>query len=114
MKGRMRTRKKTEVWQRPTSPGEILLEEFMAPLALTQMELAERMRVPRRRINEIIRGRRELTPDTAHRLAAVFGIEPEFWLNLQMHYDLWRVYQEKCRDYATIRPLRRRAANHAV
>jgi addiction module HigA family antidote len=76
--------------RKPFSPGEILDEEFLGPAGLTQGELAERMGVPRRRVNEIVRGRRTVTPDTAIRLAKVFKTTPEYWLNLQMRLDLWQ------------------------
>ena len=93
--------------RQPTLPGEILLSEYMTPHRITQTELAKRANVPRRRINEIIRGKRDVTPDTAHRFAILFGTAPKFWLNLQMQYDLWRVHQEKNQAYKTIKPLSR-------
>jgi len=74
----------------PFGPGDILQEEFLEPVGLTQGELAELMAVPRRRVNEIIRGRRAVSPDTAIRLSKVFKTSPEYWLNLQMRLDLWR------------------------
>ena len=69
-------------------PGEILLEEFLKPMELTQNRLALDIRVPARRINEIVQGKRRITPDTALRLARYFGMSPQFWLGLQMDYDL--------------------------
>jgi len=69
-------------------PGEILLEEFLVPLGLSQYRVAQEIEVPRRRINEIIQGKRSVSADTALRLAKFFGTPPEFWMNLQMHYDL--------------------------
>ena len=69
-------------------PGEILLEEFLRPGALTQVEAARRMRIPLNRLNEIVRGRRAITADTALRLAALFKMSPEFWMNLQTSWDL--------------------------
>ena len=75
--------------RKPFSPGEILNEEFMQPAGLNQGTLADKMAVPRRRVNEIIRGRRAVTPDTAIRLEKVFNVSAEFWLNLQMKSDLW-------------------------
>lgn len=80
--------------RKPFPPGEILAEEFLEPAGLTQGELAERMGVPRRRVNEVIRNRRTITPDTAIRLARVFEVSPEYWLNLQMRYDLWNQLHE--------------------
>ena len=72
----------------PLHPGEILLTEFMEPLALSQYRVAKEMGVPARRINEIVHGKRAVTADTALRLAQLFGTTAEFWLNLQAHYDL--------------------------
>ena len=74
--------------RKPFSPGDILLEEFMQPYGLTQEDLANRIHVARRRINEIINGKRSITPDTALRLAKLFKVSPEFWLNLQAKYDI--------------------------
>ena len=72
----------------PVHPGEILLEEFLKPLELSQNRLALDIRVPPRRINEIVLGKRRITPDTALRLAKYFQMPPQFWLGLQMDYDL--------------------------
>jgi len=72
----------------PITPGEILLEEFMKPLNITQAQLARDINVPPNRISQIIRGKREITADTALRLGKYFGIEPEFWMNLQMRYNI--------------------------
>ena len=69
-------------------PGEILLEEFLTPLALSQYRLAMDIHVPARRINEIVLGKRSISADTALRLAKYFGNTPEFWMNLQRDYDL--------------------------
>lgn len=72
----------------PIHPGEILLEEFLKPMGLSQNKIALDMRVPPRRINEIILGKRRITPDTALRLAKYFNMSPQFWLGLQMDFDL--------------------------
>ena len=72
----------------PVHPGEILQEEFLKPMDLSQNRLALALRVPARRINEIVLGRRRVTADTALRLARYFGMSPQFWLGLQMDYDL--------------------------
>ena len=72
----------------PIHPGEILLEEFLGPLGLTQYRLAKSLSVPPRRINEIVHGVRAITADTALRLARFFGTSERFWLNLQTMYDL--------------------------
>lgn len=69
-------------------PGEILLEEWLKPLEISQYALAKAISVPPRRINEIIKGKRAITPDTALRLAAYFGTDAQSWLNLQTHYDI--------------------------
>jgi antitoxin HigA-1 len=70
------------------TPREILDEEFLKPMAITQYRLAKDIGVPPRRINEIVKGRRAITANTALRLGRFFGMAPEFWLNLQSHYDL--------------------------
>lgn len=72
----------------PTHPGEILREEFLAPLGQTQVALAKHIGVPLQRINELVRGKRGITPETAWLLAQAFNTTPEFWLNLQAAYDL--------------------------
>lgn len=74
----------------PTHPGEMLNEEFLKPLGMTQVELAKRIGVSYPRINELINGRRGVTPDTALRLERVFGMEAQFWLNLQLVWDLYQ------------------------
>jgi addiction module HigA family antidote len=75
----------------PTHPGEMLMEEFLKPLKMTQSELAERLGVSYPRVNELIHGKRGITPDTALRLEKLFGMEAEFWLNLQLAWDLYHV-----------------------
>jgi addiction module HigA family antidote len=72
----------------PVHPGEVLLEEFLKPMDLSQNQLALAIRVPARRINEIVHGKRRITADTALRLARYFDMSPQFWLGLQMDYDL--------------------------
>ena len=73
---------------KPVHPGEILLEEFLKPMALSQNQMALALRVPARRINEIVHGKRRITADTALRLARYFNMSARFWLGLQMDYDL--------------------------
>lgn len=73
---------------KPLHPGEVLIEEFLNPMNLSQNHLAMDMRVPPRRINEIVHGKRRITADTALRLAQYFNMSAEFWLGLQMDYDL--------------------------
>ena len=72
----------------PIHPGEILLEEFLKPMSLSQYRLAKDISVPSRRINEIVLGKRAISPDTALRLSRYFGLTEPFWLNLQSRYDL--------------------------
>ncbi len=73
---------------KPVHPGEVLLEEFLKPMGLSQNSVALSIGVPARRINEIVLGKRRITADTALRLARYFGTSPQFWLGLQMDYDL--------------------------
>jgi antitoxin HigA-1 len=73
----------------PTHPGEMLLDEFVKPLGITQTELARHLGVSYPRLNEIIKGRRSVTPDTALRLSRVLGMSADFWLGLQQDWDLW-------------------------
>jgi antitoxin HigA-1 len=79
----------------PTHPGEMLLEEFLKPLGITQSEFAVRLGVSFPRLSEIVRGRRGVTPDTALRLERVLGMSAGFWLGLQMDWDLWHAMRSK-------------------
>ena len=92
----------------PTHPGEMLLEEFLKPLGLTQSELAERIGVSYPRVNELVHGKRDMTPDTALRLERFFGVEAQFWLNLQLGWDLYEATHSAAaaRAIGKIRPLR--------
>ena len=90
----------------PTHPGEVLLEEFLLPLDLSQVDLADHLEVPVQRINEIVRGKRGVTPETAWLLAQAFDTTPEFWINLQANYDL----AAKRPDRSVPKIRRRRAA----
>ena len=72
----------------PIHPGEVLMEEFLDPMGISQYRLAKDISVPPRRINEIVHGKRSITADTALRLGRFFGMSPQFWLNLQTRYDL--------------------------
>ncbi len=98
--------------RKPFTPGEILLEEFIQPAGLNQGELAELMAVPRRRVNEIVNGRRAITPDTAIRLSRVFGTSPEYWLILQQKTALWEELHnpKKQQEYENVQELRHVAA----
>lgn len=90
--------------RKPLSPGEILKDGFMEPVGLTQGKLAEALHVERRRIGEIVAGKRKITPETALRLGRYFGVAAQFWMNLQTRYDLWRTQAERKKEYARIRP----------
>jgi len=81
----------------PIHPGEILLEEFLEPMGISQYRLAKDINVPPRRINEIVLGKRAITPDTALRLALFFGLSERFWINLQTRYDI-EVEKDKLQD----------------
>ena len=89
----------------PTHPGEMLLEEFLTPMGLTQRELADGIRVPYQHINEIVNGRRGITPSTALRLAKYFGNSEGFWMNLQLRWDLYQAQRSEEGDLREIRPL---------
>lgn len=88
----------------PTHPGEMLYEEFLKPMGITQRELADSIHVPYQRINEIINGRRGITPSTALRLAKYFGVSPDFWLNLQLRWDLYFAQKAEADELNSITP----------
>ena len=79
----------------PTHPGEMLLEEFLTPLGINQRELADAIHVPYQRINELVNGRRGITPSTALRLARFFNMTPDFWMNLQLRWDLFEAQRKE-------------------
>lgn len=89
----------------PTHPGEMLLEEFLSPMGITQRELANAINVPYQRINGIINGRRGVTPSTALRLAKVFGVSADFWMNIQLRWDLYLANQSESNALNNIKPL---------
>ena len=90
----------------PTHPGEMLLEEFLKPLDISQSKFAVRLGVSFPRLNEIIRGKRAVTPDTALRLAQVLGMSADFWLGLQLDWDLWHAMRdEKTVEINQLEPL---------
>ncbi len=90
----------------PTHPGEMLLEEFLKPLGITQSAFAVRLDVSFPRLNEVINAKRSVTPDTALRLARVTGMSADFWLGLQQDWDLWHALRsEKAEAIATLEPL---------
>ncbi|MEL6813910.1 MAG: HigA family addiction module antitoxin [Cyanobacteria bacterium J06598_3] len=88
----------------PTHPGEMLLEEFLIPMEITQRALAESLQVPYQRINEIINGRRGITPSTALRLAKYFKMSADFWMNLQLRLDLYHAQQAEADTLDAIQP----------
>jgi addiction module HigA family antidote len=90
----------------PTHPGEMLVEEFLGPMGITQRELADAIHVPYQRVNELVNGKRGVTPSTALRLARFFGVSPDFWLNLQTRWDLYRVQQREREELNSIREYR--------
>lgn len=90
----------------PTHPGEVLLEEFLQPMELTQKGLADGIHVPYQRVNEIVNGKRGVTPSTALRLARFFDTSPGFWMNLQLTWDLYHVQQEEREGLEAIEPVR--------
>ena len=91
----------------PTHPGEMLLEEFLKPLGVSQRDLADRIGVPYQRVNELVNRRRGVTPSTALRLAKFFGMSPDFWMNLQQRWDLYHAQLEEAGELRRIRKLRR-------
>ena len=94
----------TDKWD-PIHPGEVLMEDFIKGFEITQHKLAVAIGVPPRRINEIVHGKRAITADTALRLGRYFQIDPQFWLNLQSHYDLQLAQQRAADDLMGITPL---------
>jgi len=93
----------------PTHPGEMLQEEFLKPLGLSQTALADKLGVSYPRVNELVHGKRGVTPDTALRLERLFGMEAQFWLNLQLAWDLYQVqHSPAARAIRQIRRLPRR------
>lgn len=94
----------------PTHPGEMLLEEFLKPLGMSQVALAHRIGVSYPRINEVVKGRRGITPDTALRLERLFGMEAQVWLNLQLAWDLYQAaHSAGAAEIARIQPLQEQA-----
>ena len=88
----------------PTHPGEMLLQEFLLPLGMTQSELAAAIQVPFQRVNEVVRGRRGVTPSTALRLSRYFGTSPDFWINLQLRWDLYHARRSEAEQIESIQP----------
>lgn len=92
--------------RRPTHPGEMLQEEFLIPLGMSQNDLAICLHVSYQRINEIVNQRRGITPSTALRLGRFFGMSPGFWMNLQLRWDLYAAQKAEAKQLKTIRPHR--------
>ncbi len=90
----------------PTHPGEMLLEEFLTPMGLTQRELADGIRVPYQRVNELVNGRRGVTPQTALRLAKFFGTSPDLWMNFQLRWDLYHAMEAEAPELGRIKRVR--------
>lgn len=90
----------------PTHPGEMLLEEFLKPMGLSQSDLAGGIRVPYQRVNELVNGKRGVTPATALRLAKFFGNTPSFWMNLQLRWDLHHAQRSEAEALRHIRQVR--------
>ncbi len=88
----------------PTHPGEMLLEEFLKPMGITQRELSDSINVPYQRINEVINKKRGITPSTALRLSKFFGVSEDFWLNIQLRLDLYKARQKETEELKKIHP----------
>ena len=88
----------------PTHPGEMLLEEFLNPMGISQRDLADNIHVPYQRVNDIVNGRRGITPSTALRLAKFFNMSADFWMNLQLRWDLYFAQQDENKVLNTIHP----------
>jgi addiction module HigA family antidote len=88
--------------RQPTHPGEMLREEFLEPLHISQRDLANAIHVPYQRVNEIVNQKRGITPGTALRLAKFFGVSAEFWLNLQVRWDLYRAQTNEGKELEAI------------
>jgi addiction module HigA family antidote len=86
----------------PTHPGEMLREEFLDPMGITQRELADALHVPYQRVNEIVNGKRGITPSTALRLSKYFDNSAGFWMNLQLRYDLYEAQQDEADEIEKI------------
>lgn len=91
--------------RRPTPPGEILAEEFLSPMQLSQSEVARAIGVSFQRLNGVVNGRRDLTPSTALRLARYFGTSAEFWITLQRNVDLYDAMEQEGEQIASIEPV---------
>jgi antitoxin HigA-1 len=109
LRARQSRRRRLPQSRPPTHPGEMLLEEFVKPIAVTQSELATRLGISLPRLNGIVRGKRSVTPDTALRLERVLGMPADFWLGLQLDWDLWHAMRDSEVGISQLVPLRRPA-----
>ena len=100
--------------RQPAHPGEMLREEFLEPLNLTQKQLSDSIQVPYQRINEIVSGKRGVTPSTALRLAKYFGTSPDFWLNLQIKFDLYSAQQKEKEVLTRIKQMKQSTLKEAA
>ena len=89
----------------PTHPGDMLLEEFLEPMGITQRQLSEAIHVPYQRVNEIVNKKRGITPSTALRLAKFFGVSEDFWLSVQLRCDLYKARKTEAKEIKAIRPI---------
>ena len=109
LKSRITTGRRLPSQRPPTHPGEMLQEEFLRPLKITQSAFAVRLGVSFPRLNEIVRGRRSVTPDTALRLERVLGMSADFWLGLQLDWDLWHAMRSRhAAGIGKVEPVRQR------
>ena len=99
-------------FREPTHPGEMLMQEFLIPMSITQRDLSKAIHVPYQRINEIVNGRRGITPSTALRLAKFFNMSEDFWMNIQLRWDLYRAKHSEENELRTIKPYT--ASNYAA
>jgi len=104
-KGQFSIRIRIPTHRAPTHPGEMLLEEFLNPMEITQRQLADAIHVPYQRVNEIINGRRGVTPATALRLAKFFGMSADYWMNIQQRWDLYHARKSEDKLLKTIKPV---------
>ncbi len=95
----------------PTHPGEMLLEEFLNPMNITQRELSKEIHVPYQRINEIVNKRRGITPSTALRLSKFFGVSEDFWMSLQLRWDMYKAKRVEANKLRSIRKFRMKEAS---
>ena len=91
-------------FREPTHPGEMLMKEFSIPMSITQRDLSKAIHVPYQQINEIVNGRRGITPSTALRLAIFFNMSEDFWMNLQLRWDLYRAKRSEENELRIIKP----------